>query len=205
MPMVVLWTLSVLLVLGYYFVPSVAGVLGPLDRWQAEQGWLAAFASRFFFCGLLPGAFILTVRALRVRSPLLTVVAQSVWSGVCGVLSDAMYTSNAFLFGTGVDLVTLSAKTAVCQFVWTPFVFLPLGTLVYLWIGRDFSLTRCRGELSSAFRLAFCSNLLVNWAIWIPGSMLLHLFPTTLQIQLSGFANTFFALVLLKIGRGERS
>ena len=204
-PMAVLWALAGALVAGYYFVPCVAAALDPLYRWQTSHGWVAAFLTRFVFCGALPGVFLLTMKRLAVPHPLWVVAAQTVWSGVCGVLSGWMYSLNAAWFGTGIDLTTLAVKTAACQFVWTPFVFMPLGTLVYFWIGRDFSFGRCRREWERDFwTRTFCPNLLVNWAIWLPGSMLLHLFPTPLQIQLSGFANTYFALVLLWIGRGGR-
>ena len=206
LPMVVLWAAAVLAVLGYYHVSWVATVLQPLHEWQDAQGWIAAFLNRFVFCGMLPGAFILTMKALAVRHPIAAILAQTFWSGICGIVSGWMYELNALWFGTGVDFWTLSVKTVVCQFVWTPFFFAPVGALVYYWIGRDFSLARCREEWSTGFWTdKFLPNLLVNWAIWIPCSMLVHMFPTALQIQLTGFVNAYFCLVLLWIGRGSRS
>lgn len=205
-PMVVLWAMAAALVLGYYHVPWVATVLNPLHEWQDAQGWVAAFLNRFVFCGILPGVFILTMKALKVRHPLAAILAQTLWSGICGIVSGWMYELNALWFGTGIDFWTLSVKTVVCQFVWTPFFFAPVGALVYFWIGRDFSVARCREDLTSEFWMqTFLPNLLVNWAIWIPCSMLVHMFPTALQIQLTGFVNAYFCLVLLWIGRGNRS
>ena len=169
LPMVVLWAAAVLAVLGYYHVSWVAPVLQPLHEWQDAQGWIAAFLNRFVFCGMLPGAFILTMKALAVRHPIAAILAQTLWSGICGIVIGWMYELNALWFGTGVDFWTLSVKTVVCQFVWTPFFFAPVGALVYYWIGRDFSLARCREEWSTGFWTdKFLPNLLVNWAIWIP-------------------------------------
>ena len=204
--MVVLWTLAVLLVAGYYHIPSVAAVLEPLQAWQDRQGWIAAFLNRFVFCGMLPGVFMLTMRTLAVWHPFAAISVQTLWSGICGIASGWMFALNARWFGTGTDVATLCVKTAVCQFVWTPFVFAPAGALVYFWIGRDFSIARCREDWSSGFWTeTFLPNLLVNWVIWIPCSMLVHMFPTALQIQLTGFINAYFCLVLLWIGRGSRS
>ena len=204
-PMVVLWTMAVALMLGYYRVPWVADGLKPLHEWQDAQGWVAAFLNRFVFCGILPGVFILTMKTLKVRHPLAVILAQTLWSGICGIVSEWMYELNALWFGTGIDFWTLSVKTVVCQFVWTPFFFAPVGALVYFWIGRDFSVERCREDLTSEFWMqTFLPNLLVNWAIWIPCSMLVHMFPTALQIQLTGFVNAYFCLVLLWIGHGNR-
>ena len=205
-PMVVLWAMATALVLGYYHMPWVGSVLSPLQEWQDAQGWIAAFLNRFVFCGILPGVFILTMKTLTVRHPLAAILAQTLWSGICGIVSGWMYELNALWFGTGADVWTLSVKTVICQFVWTPFFFAPVGALVYYWIGRDFSIGRCREEWSSGFWTeTFLPNLLVNWAIWIPCSMLVHMFPTALQIQLTGFVNAYFCLVLLWIGRGSRS
>ena len=205
-PMAVLWFLFSLVVVGYYHVSGVSAILEPLSRWQRESGWTAAFLNRFVFCGLLPGAFVLTLKSLSVRHPFAAVTVQTLWSGVCGVVSGWMYMFHALLLGEGTDFGTLVLKTILCQFVWTPFIFAPAGALVYFWIGRDFSLSRCRKDLSTEFWTdVFLPNLLANWVIWIPCSMLIHLFPTPLQIQLTGFVNAYFCLVLLWIGRKRQT
>lgn len=66
-PMVVLWLLAALTVWGYCRFPQIAAILEPLAKWQRETGWLAAVVNRTVFCGLLPGAFLLTVRSIRRR------------------------------------------------------------------------------------------------------------------------------------------
>ena len=208
LPMVVLWSMAGALVLGYYTVSGVADVLEPLRRWQVERGWVASFLNMFVFCGVLPGAFLLFQKSLRVQHPFLTVAVQSVWSGVCGVVSGWMYDLNALWFGTGLDFPTLVAKTAVAQFLWTPLFFVPVAALVYFWIGRDFSFRRCRRELTADFLVTnVASTLISNWAIWIPCTMLVVMLPTALQVQVSGIVNAFLFLVQLWIGRcaGSRS
>ena len=204
LPMVVLWTVSVVMVLAYYSMPIVPSALEPLARWQRESGWLAAFLNRVIFCGLIPGTFIVCVRSLRPKHMVAVIAVQTVWSGICGVVSDWMFSLNACLFGTGVDFLTLCVKTAVCQFVWTPLFFIPLGSIVYFWIGRDFSAERFRREIPSRFYYGLVlPNLLVNWALWIPVTFVIHMFPTPLQIQLSGLASALFSLLLLAIGRSK--
>lgn len=201
-PMVVLWILAAGLVVWYYRLPGGAALLEPLARWQTENGWVAAFANRFVFCGLLPGAFMLTMKTLGMSHPLGALVAQTLWSGICGVVSGWMFTLHAQWFGTGVGFQTLLVKTVLQQFVWTPLVFAPAGAVVYLWIGCDFSLVRCRRELGRAFLMnGLLPNLFANWIVWIPCAFLIHMFPTPLQIQLTGFVNAFFCLVLLVIGK----
>ena len=204
-PMVVLWVMAGALVVGYYFVPGIEKGLEPVRQWQTDCGWVAAFLNRFMFCGILPGVFMLTMKTLSVPRPGLAIAAQTLWSGICGIVSGWMFELHALWFGTGTDFGTLCVKTAMQQFVWTPFFFAPVGALIYFWIGRDFSLARCRQEWLSGFWVeTFLPNLFANWVVWFPCSMLVHMFPTALQIQLTGFVNAYFCLVLLWIGRGKR-
>ncbi len=204
LPAVVLWAVSVIAVLAYYALPVVPDVLEPLARWQKESGWFAAFLNRVVFCGLIPGLFIVCVKSLRPKHVVAVLAVQTLWSGICGVVSDWMFSLNAYMFGTGVDLLTLSVKTAVCQFVWTPVFFAPIGAVVYFWIGRDFSFERFRNEMPDRFYYGLVlPNLLVNWVLWIPVTFAIHAFPTPLQIQLSGLAAALFSLMLLAIGRNR--
>ena len=204
LPMVVLWVVSVALVLAYYTLPTFRDALEPLARWQRESGWLAAFLNRVIFCGLIPGVFIVCVKSLRPKHVVAVIAVQTAWSGICGIASDYMFSLNAYLLGTGVDFLTLCVKTAICQFVWTPLFFAPLGAVVYFWMGRDFSAERFRREMPSRFYYGLVlPNLLVNWALWIPVTFAIHTFPTPLQIQLSGLASALFSLMLLAIGRSR--
>ena len=92
----------------------------------------------------------------------------------------------------------------VCQFVWTPIFFAPVGAVVYFWIGRDFSFERFCKEMPDRFYYGLVlPNLLVNWVLWIPVTFAIHAFPTPLQIQLSGLAAALFSLMLLAIGRNR--
>ena len=99
-PMISLWILAAVLVLLYYFAPGFAAVLDPIRDWQDAWGWRAAFVNGLVFCGLLPGVFLFAVRALRVRRLALTVFAQSVWAGLCGVVVLRGNGGGIFIGGT---------------------------------------------------------------------------------------------------------
>jgi len=74
-PMVILWLLAAVVVLSYYHVSGVAVFLEPLARWQTQCGWSAAFLNRFFFCGVVPGVFLVSMKALRPTFPFATAFA----------------------------------------------------------------------------------------------------------------------------------
>ena len=200
-PMAVLWLLAALTVWGYYRLPPFAAILEPLAKWQRETGWPAAVANRTVFCGLLPGVFLLTVRSIRPRHPWRTVLANCLWMGQWGVLSNAFFTLQAQVFGNGMDFVTLLLKVLVDKGLWSACLCVPLNSLFFYWEGRDFSLSRCRAEWPRSWlREIYLPVLLADFCVWIPVQFAVYMFPLPLQIQLVGFAGCFWSLVGLSAG-----
>ena len=201
-PMLVLWGAVLLLTVAYYHVPGFAGLLAPVREWQARNGALAAFATQFVFCGVLPALFLHAVREIRTDRALLKCLFQSVWCGCWGIVYLWFYAQQTRMFGHGHDLATLLAKTAFDEFVWTPLTAAPLTSLFFLWMESDFLFRRtaqtCR---EGYFRRVMLPNLLSNWAIWIPAVMAVYAFPLDLQVQMLGFVSCFWTLVCLQLGK----
>lgn len=203
-PMVALWVLAALTVLVFYRVPAADAVFGPLVEWQTESGWIAAFLNRVIFCGVIPGVFLLGVKSIRPSRPLLTIAVYSLWGGLWGVACDGFFTLQTAVFGTGTDVATLVKKTLVDQFAWDVFICTPVNAVFFPWVGRDFKRGPRRGCRDFA---QDCLVLLVsNWIVWIPVTVIVYAFPLPLQIQLVGFACSFWMLVALRAAarKGER-
>lgn len=201
-PMFFLWTFAALLAAAYHLVPCVAAALQPLWRFQCDYGAWAAFANQFFFCGVIPAVFLLTVPSIRTRYPLLKALAQSLWCGAWGVVHLWFYGVQARLFGSGHDWATLACKTAVDQFVWSPFVSVPLSSLFFLWLGSDFSRTGLSAKVRTGFvKRIVLPNLISSWCVWIPAVSAVYALPLPLQVQTLGLVGSFWALMCLQIGK----
>ena len=197
-PMIVLWTVATGLAVGYYLIPCVATVLEPLRVWQGEHELVGAFVSRVFFCGLVPGVFLLAVKAIRPKRPWATMAAQSIWCGAWGLCYVYLYRWMSEWFGDGPELMTLVEKTAFDMFVWSAFVMVPLNAVFFFWVGHDLLILKAKKNWPRHFvRELVLPNYITNWCIWIPAMMAVYAFPLTLQIHLAGFAGAFWALVLL--------
>lgn len=201
-PMLVLWVAVLMLVVAYYQVPEFASLLAPVRSWQSRHGAIAAFATQFVFCGVIPAVFLHTVREIRTENTLLKCLLQSVWSGCWGVVYLWFYSLQARMFGEGHDMATLLAKTAFDEFVWSPFTSVPLTSLFFLWMGSGFSFKRAvRTCREGFFGRVILPTLFSNWAVWIPTVMAVYAFPLDLQIFMLGLASCFWTLVCLQLGK----
>ena len=199
-PMVVLWAMAGTMVAAYYLVPGVERALKPIGAWQERTGWLAAFANCAFFCGILPYVVYLCKGSSGSHHPLFTAVLQSVFAGVCGAACNCFFGFQTAWFGAGHDVRALVLKTAVDQFVWTPFAVSPVVSFFNAALGRW--VERSRGEFSFAdfVRRDYLPNLMTGWCIWIPVILAVYAFPLVLQVQVLGFVSASWVIVCREIG-----
>lgn len=202
LPGAVLWALAATMVVAYYRCPQYAAMLEPLRRFQSSCGILAAVANQVFFCGLIPCAFMLTVKDVRTEHPIAKAALQSVWCGMWGMIFVGIYGLQCRMFGTGHDFATLLAKTVFDQFVWAPLVPVPLSAVFFLWMGSGFSLSAvCAKCRRGFFSRVWLPNLISSWCLWIPAVFAIYAFPPDLQVQVLGFVSSFWALMCLQIGK----
>lgn len=202
LPMVILWTLAAVLSVSYRFAPPVAEMLRPLAEMQAKWGPLAGAANQIFFCGVVPGLFMLLVKSIRPDHALAKFALQTLWSGMWGAVYFWFYALQARMFGAGHEWQTLLAKTAFDQFAWTPLVAVPLNGAFYLWMGSGFSFATLADRLRSGFvGTVVLPNLVSSWCVWIPIVAAVYAFPGELQVQVLGLVCSFWSLMCLEIGR----
>ena len=201
-PMLILQCASVGLVVAYYLLPSFRAAVEPIANWHRECGWRAAFVSQAIFCGILPGVFLLAVRSIRPRHPFQTILAQSLWCGCFGICNNEVFHLMARALGDNAHVSTVLAKATFDQFIWTIAVIAPANAVFFFWLGRDFSFARVKRDWPRPFfRRMVMPNLIPNWIVWIPVSLVVFSFPFPLQIHVNGIVCTFWTLMCLQIGR----
>ncbi len=201
-PMFVLWSFALCLVLSYYFIPSVSACLGTVRKWQESFGWKAVVVSRVVFNGLVPGVFLLGVKAIRPHRPFATIFAQASFGCVLGLFCDAFFRLQSAWFGSGTAITTLVMKTLVDQFVWTVLVISPANAVFFFWVARDFSFKRVRRDWprQGVVSELVLPNLIPNWFVGIPAIFATYAFPLDLQIHVNGLVSAFWMLLCLQIG-----
>src|SRR5262249_56774568 len=94
-----------------------------------------------------------------------------------GVVVDWLYRGEALLFGNGTGPLTVAAKMAFDQFVFTP-PWLMLIVTLFIWRRRGFSWAATRRALRSGFsRAQVLPLLLPDWLFSIPMVCGVYAFP----------------------------
>jgi hypothetical protein len=199
-PALVLQAASLCLLLAYYNVPAVERAIQPVSELQKEYGVLAAFVSRAFFGGVLPGVFLLTIPLLRVRRPALTIVMNCLFWGMMGSLALGLYRLQSMAFGTGNDLLTLVKKMLVDQTFYTVLFAVPLSATYHFWQRYEFSFSRMKANFPKQWvKHLILPTLLPNWVVWAPSMMIIYALPEPLQVHFSGLVGCFWTLLCMQV------
>jgi len=201
-PLVMIWGFSAVVVFAYYAVSPAHRYFELLRWWHEQHGVIAVLMDRTVFCGLVPALFMLAVRELRQRYVMRTCALQVAWSCLWGYLCNAGFHLQAHLFGNGIDWLTLALKTSVDQFVLTPLLISPANAVFCFWLARDQSFRRTRAKWPARFfRDLVAPNLLANWCVSVPVTLMMFVFPTEIQIHVNSLNCAFAMLLFLQIGK----
>jgi hypothetical protein len=203
-PFLLIQGVALALVVAYHASPAVREACATLAAWRTAGGLPFAAAAAAFAGGLLPELAKLV--AQRGRSPLRgrggEIAFNVVFFAFNGVVVDGLYRVEAGLFGDGTGPLTVAAKTAFDQFVFTP-PWLVLIVTLFLWRRRGYSWAATRPALRRGFlRTQVLPLLLPDWMFWIPMVCVVYAFPLPLQFLLFILALAAWSLIMVVIAGG---
>ena len=172
--------------------------LGDVAHVKQEAGYVFSFISYAVAGGVMPEllriVFFQSGKATR-RNLWLMLTAAPFW-GALGMIIDLLYRLQSLWFGNGHDWLTLLCKIFVDQFLFSPFLGIPLAV--------GWFLLRDEGFRPSAFGKIFCADFVfekvfpvavAGWCVWIPGVLLVYSMPPLLQIPVAVFIEVFWVLL----------
>jgi hypothetical protein len=207
-PALVIQAAVVSVVLAYYFWEPARAWLARLAEFKRAGGYLFSLVSGALAGGLLPE--LLTVAVFqrgRVRRENLNGLVFGVcfW-GLMGMMVDALYRAQALAFGDGVDLATVIKKAAVDQFLFTPFVSIPLTVAVFEWRHAGYRFAGTARVLSLDFYTRKVLPAVVSGVgFWLPVVLLVYCLPLPLQFPLFTLALTLWVMIFTWISHAHRA
>lgn len=207
-PALVIQAAVVSVVLAYYFWEPARVWLARLAEFKRAGGYLFSLVAGALAGGLLPE--LLTVAVFqrgRVRRENLSGLAFGVcfW-GVMGMMVDALYRAQALAFGGGVDFMTVFKKAAFDQFVFTPFVSIPLTVVIFEWRHAGYRLAGMPRVLSLDFYTRKVLPTVVSGlGFWLPVVLFVYSLPLPLQFPLFALALTLWVMIFTWISHAHKA
>ena len=201
-PGLVLQSCALLILLGYFFIPSFRATLDAIGVVKDRYGYLYSAVSTAIFGGVIPFVVLVLTRQVpkgRVWVGLVFYVGFWMWKGV---EVDALYRCQSLLFGNAATFTTVAAKACVDQFVYNPLWAGPTQVIFFLWKDADFSWNGLkRGFEQESLLHRVVVVLFSTWIVWLPAVSIVYSLPTGLQLPLSNLVLCFWCLLLSFISR----
>jgi hypothetical protein len=196
-PAVVLQTMTLALLLGYWWSAPVHDALERLLRLKLAWGAAYSFLAGALFAGLLPRLVLRWTGRATGRFAVELAFAMAFW-GWRSVEVDFMYRLQAHWFGAGADWPTVLRKTAFDQLLYSPLWAVPEIALAFEWKESGFSWRRLRGRLDRDFlAVRLPAAMLGNAMVWLPAVLAVYFLPTALQLPVSNLVGSFWVLLMI--------
>lgn len=194
------------LLLAYYFWGPARGWMARVAELKREGGYLFSLASGALAGGLLPELLTVAVfQRLRVRRENLGNFAfGACFWGLMAVVVDSLYRVQALAFGSEVDFATVLRKTLVDQFLFTPFVSIPLTVVVFEWRQAGYRFAGMSRSLSVNFyKQKVLPAVVSGLGFWLPVVVVIYCLPPLLQFPLFTLALTLWVMIFTWISNAH--
>ncbi|MEX0885348.1 MAG: hypothetical protein WD009_02810 [Phycisphaeraceae bacterium] len=199
LPAILLWLIGSAIVASYYLWPAALPYFERITAWRNALGFIYPMISTAVFAGLIPYLMQALQRgdAPKRWSPVYLGYLLAFWA-IKGVEIDLLYGFQAWLFGSGRDLATLTSKTAFDQFIYVALWGGPTLVLGLLVAQTGFSISRMRQHLRRGWYLRLVLPVVIpNWLVWIPAVMLIYMLPTVLQLPMQNVVLCLWVLMVM--------
>jgi len=200
-PGIALQVAAVSLVLAYYRSDAARSSINTLAELHERMGILFGVISTAIFGGLIPFLYLKARPQTRAGFTWSGGAALTAFWAYKGFEVDAWYHLQAWLVGAENDVGTIAIKTFLDQFVYCPFLAVPVTVLVIEWIYAEFRFAPIAADIRAGgwYRRRVLHVLISNLGVWIPAVCIIYALPTALQLPLQNLVLCFWTILLAHI------
>jgi len=200
LPLAIIMFAAAGLVFAYYNVPFVAVALNRIGALNRASPMLFAAVCTAITSGLTPWIFRMIFPKLRPKHPLLDLIHSMTWWALIGMVVSYFYGLQAAWFGTEPTLGTVLLKVVVDMTLFTTLIGAPGNAISHLWKDCEWDLGRLREAMRPGwYRRVVLPNLLTNYFVWLPGTLIFYSMPLDLQLVVANCIGCFWALMCARI------
>jgi hypothetical protein len=198
-PGLIIQTLALAVLLLWLFEPHSRQTLQALAELKDSCSYRFAAVSTAIFGGTIPAL----VRCFGLKEPaaLRYLPGLTLFWGLKGLEVNALYDAQAYLFGAHTDLLTVSTKVLVDQFIYVPIWAVTTMVIGYGLIEGESRPWRRLRE-SSWYQKRYLPTLIANWGVWIPTVAIIYCLPTPLQLPIQNLILCMWSLLVAVLARG---
>lgn len=197
-PGLILQSIMLALLLGYYFYPPTTELLNKLAALKEKWGYGYSIVASIIAGAIIPEVMRITIfqKGKLIRANLgnfLFAAFHWAWSGA---LVDFFYRRQADWFGVEVTFSVVATKVIIDQFVFNPLFAGPVNSFAYDWKNAGYPL-RGLGKYFTRdyYRRTVVPTLVATWGVWIPVVSILYSLPPLLQIPLFALALSLWVMI----------
>lgn len=205
-PLLIAIQLAALAVLiSYYLIEGTSGFYAWVGHIKNEGGLLFAGIATVVSAGIIPELLKSCLRPPNVPRPSWGEILHqlALWF-IVGCNVYLFYEVQAFLFGVGTDLVTVTKKVLLDQLAFTPLFNLPIVAAWYLWREKSYRFGPLMKALGPGF---YRKRVLPIWAtalaFWPAMLLIVYSLPADLQFPLFLCANAAWSILMIFILRRQ--
>lgn len=183
--------------LAYRFYPPTTDFLNRLAEWKARWGFGYSALTAIVAGALFPELLRIAVfQRGRPRTSNLRNFAFTIpfWAFM-GIVVDAFYRLQTFIFGAEAGVSVVLQKVVVDQFVYNPLFAAPFTAMMYDWKNHGFQRGFGRFFTADYYRRVVVPTLFATWGVWIPLVSIIYSLPPLLQIPLFGLALSLWVML----------
>lgn len=197
-PGLALIAIAIAIIVGYSFVPAVAGVFDHIAEWKLTYGFAFAICSTALFGGVLPILVQQMRSSTRSKRAWVALPFLTMFWAYKGYEIDLLYRLQAEMFGDNAEGRTILAKIAFDQLVYSTLWGVPTVLIAYTWSESGYSWLRTRQHLGSQwYRRRVLPMLIANWGVWIPTVAVIYCLKLPLQLPVQNIILCMWTIMVM--------
>lgn len=203
LPAIGLQSFALMLLWSYHFWPAARGTLEQLALWKQSLGYLFSFTASALGGGLLP--FVLQrFQSGAHRRMTIAALPELILSwGARGMLVDAFYRLQSFLWGDNALPSTIAIKIFCDLLLFSPFIAAPTIALMFSWADSDRNPAQFKTIFAGGIKKWFVRDVWpiarMAWIVWLPALGVIYALPAGLQFPVQVIIQCLWALILVVV------
>lgn len=199
-PMLLVQIVCIITVIGYFQIQGITNFLDRASEFKDQNLFAFILGSSFIAGALIPevAKFIVGRKPKYDSEWLKLVLYTGIVYSALGILVYYMFKFQVMLFGDTGDFPTVLKKVLFDQFIFSPFLSIPLGVGLFKWRQAKFHYSAWSQVIKpDLYKANVFPALIMCWSYWGPITSGMYWLPERIQFVVSAFCQAAWSLLFV--------